>query len=100
MKTYKGMEYITLEEMADYGYSPEPYPECPELRMIPLTQEQVRTLWKNDCGDLFVLYPNDTEGTLDTDKAFDEVANSGFMFGAELEVETDWLEWLFENLTK
>jgi len=101
MKTYKGMEYVTLEEMKEYGYSPEPYAECPEVRMIPLTREQALFAYDNN-KELFMLYKDDAESYVYSDEDFQNVIDWGLMFGMEVNTDEDWLEKLYVefNITK
>ena len=97
MKTYKGMEYITLEEMEEYGYDSMSYGN--PMRMIPLTKEQALLAYNNGLS-LFRLYSNGTESYIDNEEEFQDVIEHGLMFGLEIEDDEDWLEKLYVELNE
>ena len=94
MKTYKGMEYITLEEMEEYGYTSQPFGEADSYRMIPLTTEQAKAVVESGMS-LMRLYPDDTEEYVDTDDEFQNVLDDDMMFGLEIRTYENWLDKLY-----
>jgi len=96
MKTYKGMEYITLEEMKDYGYYGDGF-------IYPITQKQALTLWNKDIGGVLRLYPDGTEAQVDDRNEITDEYDYEVMFGCEACVDEtfeEFLEWLFKKTTK